>query len=422
MEFFLVICLFLAILMSIFFSAAETAYIAVNRHQLKDASNRNYYFARLAYKLLRNPDSLLSFILLGNNLANVGMTTLVAVITIRYINESFIFVASLLTTFFILIFCEITPKSFAYRYPYQLSVGFAGIVYPLQKLLNPVVWCLGRIVLFLRRGLLGRDDGKNNGIDIAELRGAVVDARGLLSQEQSEMLINILDLNSVSVENAMTTLNNVEACDLNRSLEIIKKKLIRSTHSHLLVFRDNINSGFGFLDVRKSLMMLQRPGVDKEQLAALVEPAPFVPTTVNLLNQLKSFSQSSSANALVVDEYGVLQGMITLKDLVAQITGWLGTRSMRQIGKDVWIVEDSITLRALNNKLGWNLYAQQAKTLRGLILERLEVLPELSTCIDLGEYRIEIGDLKTKTKNGRTVKIWRITDETTDKASSPPQL
>ena len=414
----LIIFLFLVILMSIFFSAAETAYIAVSRHKLKDASDKRHYFARLAHKLLRNPDSLLSFILLGNNLANVAMTTLVAVITIRYINESFVFVTSLLTTFFILIFCEITPKSFAYRYPYQLSVGFAGIVYPLQKLFNPVVWCLYQIVLFVRRGLPGQNNAKNNGVNIAELRGAVVDARGLLSQEQSDMLINILDLNSVSVEDAMTTLNNVEACDLNRSLAAIKEELKQSTHSHLLVFRDNINSGFGFLDVKKSMMILKQPKMGKEQLVALVEPASFVPTTVNLLNQLKSFSQSSSANALVVDEYGVLQGMITLKDLVAQITGWLGTRSMRQVDKGIWIVEDSITLRALNNKLGWNLYARQAKTLKGLILERLDVLPARSTCIDLGEYRIEIGDLRSTAKDGRLVKIWRITDEDADRTPS----
>ena len=416
MDLTLILALLLAIGMSVFFSAAETAYISVNQHKLKDSAKRNIYFARLAHRLLRNPDGLLSFILLGNNLANVGMTTLVAVITIRYFSESFVLAASLLTTFFILVFCEITPKSLAYRYPYQLSVGFAGIIYPLQKLFNPIVWGLYQVVRILQRVLARRNNHDVNGINIAELRGAVVDARALLSQEQSEMLINILDLNSVCVEEAMTTLNHVEACDLSRPLDVIKKKLRRATHSHLLVFRHNINNGFGFLDTKKSLVMLRQPGAGKEQLTALIEPASFIPTTVTLLNQLRQFSQSSSANALVVDEYGVLQGMITLKDLIAQITGWLESRAMRQVGKDTWFVDDSITLRALNNKLGWNLHARQAKTLRGLILEQLEVLPELSTCLALGEYRIEIGALQPKSNDTRRVKIWRVASE--DKAQA----
>ncbi len=400
--------LLLSVAASVFFSAAETAYVAVSRHQLKAAAARNKYLAKLAHKLLNHPDRLLSFILLGNNLANVGMTTLVAVFTIRYFGENFVLVSSLLTTFFILIFCEITPKSIAYRHPYTLTIGSAWLLYPLKALFLPVIVLLSHMVEILKRLILLGKKEKSNGINIAELKGAVVDARALLSVKQSDMLLNILDFHAARVEEAMTALGHVEACDLSQPLPRIKKTLNKAKHSHLLVFMDNINEPLGFLDVRQVKIMFNQAKFTKEKLQSLVLEAPFVPVTVNLLNQLEDFLESKSHHAIVVDEYGVPQGMITLKDIISQITGMLEASSIREIDPHTWLVADSIPLRTLNNRLGLDLKSGQAKTLRGLILEKLEELPRSPVCIAWNEFQITIENEKSGSQRQRWVRICKI--------------
>lgn len=391
-------------LCSMFFSAAETAYFSVNKYRL--AGEAQGLTAQLTLKLYKRPDRLLSLVLLGNNFVNVSIAAIFSLLTVRYAGEHFLFLTSLGTTFLILVFCEAVPKSFALRYSLGFVKASALILYPLQKILTPVLFLIGGFIETIHK-FGARLKGKEEGVgeqSFTELRGAVLEARNILSEPHRNMLMFILDIRYMLVEEVMVRLGEFESLDLNGSSGDILRDAAAANRTHLVVYRNSLTNCLGFINASQLVSLFRTSRPTKRTIRALVEKATYIPGGVTLLNQLEHFVESEHNHAFVVDEYGEIQGMIGLHDIMGRITGSIG--SLTQLSADgSLLVNGDTSLRDINKKLGVNLALKQATTLQGWMQERVESLPAGPICLLEDNCRIEIYEVK----KGRivTARIWR---------------
>jgi Mg2+/Co2+ transporter CorB len=401
------------LLVSGFFSASETAMMAINRYRLKHQAERGNKGARLAQALLDQTDKLLGVVLLGNNLINAAAGTISTVLTIRLFGqgEVTLFLATLILTFLILVFSEVTPKVVGAAYPERIAYPASFVLAPLLKLAYPVVWLVNLFVqglLKLLRIKLRQEDGGNM-LGLEELRTVVLESAKLLPGEHRRILLNLLGLEHITVDDVMTPRNQIEAIDLNEEPDRLAQQIVTSHHTRLLVYENSLEKIAGILHVRRALHTLTSGEITAEALREnLMEPY-FVPEGTPLFTQLRHFQENQKRLALVVDEYGELQGLVTLEDLLEEMVGEFTTQApaqtgwLRQMEDGSWLVEGSALVRHLNRKLGLDFPQDGPKTLNGLLLEHLESIPEAGVSLKIGNTPIEI----VQTQD-RAVKVVRI--------------
>jgi len=397
------------LLLSAFFSGSETALVSLNRYQLRHKARQGHRGARLAETLLQRPDRLIGLILLGNNLVNFSAASLVAIIALEMGGEPAVALGTLALTLVVLIFSEAAPKTLAAMHPERLAFPAAMIYYPLLKILYPIVWLTNVAsngVLFL----LGvrSSDSELQPLTREELRTVVHEAGGRISSRYQQMLLSILDLEKVSVDDVMVPHNEIIGIDLDDEIEEIEAIISKSEHTRLPAYEDNIDNIVGILHLRR-LANLAPLSFDKTSLRELLDEPYFVPEGTPLSKQLVQFQRRRERVALVVDEYGDIQGIVTIEDILEEIVGEFTTDPADQIedvvreGPDSFLVSGTANIRELNRAQGWELPTDGPKTLNGLILELLETIPEPSTCLKISGYPLEI--VASDDNRVRTVRI-----------------
>ncbi len=401
--------LLVLLLLSAFFSGSETALMSLNRYRLRHRARQGHRGARMAETLLRRPDRLIGLILLGNNLVNFSAASLVAIIALELGGEPAVAAGTLILTLVVLIFSEAAPKTLAAMNPERLAYPAAMIYYPLLKVMYPVVWLTNagsNAVLFL---LGARSDQEGlQALTRDELRTLVHEAGSRISSRYQKMLISILDLEQVTVDDVMVPHNEIVGIDLDDDAHEIERIVRDSEHTRLPVYRDNIDNVVGILHLRK-LANLAMQSFDEASLLALLDEPYFVPEGTPLSTQLVQFQRRRLRIALVVDEYGDIQGIVTLEDILEEIVGEFTTDPADEVADVVqesanaWLVDGAANIRELNRAQGWFLPTEGPKTINGLIVELLETIPAPSTCVNIRGYPIEI--VASDENRVRTVRI-----------------
>jgi Mg2+/Co2+ transporter CorB len=400
------------LVLSAFFSGSETALMSLNRYQLRHKAREGHRGAIFAERLLQRPDRLIGLILLGNNLVNMMAASIVGIIAFERGGQTAAALGAFLLTIVVLIFAEAAPKTLAALHPEKLAFPASFIYYPFLKFANPVLWIVwltnvaSNGVLYLV-GVRGKD-AKLHSLTQEELRTLVHEAGSLISSRYRKMLLSILDLEKVTVDDVMVPHNEIVGIDLDDNLEEIEKIIFDSTYTRLPVYRDHIDQIVGILHLRR-LANLAQQSFSQDALATLVDEPYFVPEGTPLSTQLVQFQRRKQRIAMVVDEYGDIQGIVTLEDILEEIVGEFTTDPADE-NEDIvleapgsWIVDGSANVRELNRSQDWELPTEGPKTINGLILELLETIPEPGTCLKVSGYPIEI--IESDDTRIRTVRI-----------------
>ncbi len=398
------------IVMSGFFSSSETALMALNRYRLRHLVEQKNRGAVLAHRLLQQPDRLIGVILLGNNAVNIIAASLATIIGYRLYGEPGIFMASAVLTLVIIIFAEVTPKTLAALYPERVAFPASFVLSPLLR----VTWVIVRSINFVTNGLLqlvGVSPGtsRNEALSPEELRTVVQQAGGLVPDVHQEMLLSILDLESVTVEDIMIPKSEIVGIDLDNDWPDIVEQLIHTQHTRVPVFRDSMDQVIGFTHLRRLLKYLKDDSLTEKILLADLRPPYFIPETTPLNKQLLNFQKEKRRVALAVNEYGDIQGLVVLEDILEEIVGEF-TTDPAAIHQDIfpqkdgsYLINATITVRELKRALQWELPTDGPKTLNGLILEHMQDIPKSGTSLRLYGNPVEI--LQTQHNSVKTVKL-----------------
>jgi len=401
--------LIVLLMLSAFFSGSETALMSLNRYQLRHKARQGHRGAGLAENLLKRPDRLIGLILLGNNLVNFSAASLVAVIAFEIGGQPAVALGTLILTLAVLIFSEAAPKTLAAMHPERLAFPAAMIYYPLLKITYPIVWLTNAAsngVLFL----LGVRENSSDlqSLTREELRTVVHEAGARISSRYREMLLNILDLGQVTVDDVMVPHNEIVGIDLDSNSVEIESLISTSQHTQLPVYRDNIDQVVGILHLRK-LANLAQQDLTRDNLLRLLSEPYFVPEGTPLSTQLVQFQRRGERTALVVDEYGDIQGIVTLEDILEEIVGEFTTDpaddedDVVSEGSDTFLVDATANIREVNRSQNWDLPTNGPKTINGLIIEMLETIPEPGTRLKINGYPIEI--VETDDNRIRSVRV-----------------
>ncbi len=389
--------LVLLLLISAFFSGSETALLTLNRYRLRHRARQGHLGARLAEKLLARPDRLISLILIGSNIANTLATSLVTLAALRVGGPGGVAMASVGLAFVIMVFTDVMPKTVGALRSERLGLPAAVIYYFLLKVTLPVVWLVtlisnGLLRLFGVRG----DQTTQHNLTLDELRTIVTDAGALLPRRRQRMLMSILELEDMTVDEIMIPDNELVGIDLDDEWQAIVDTIAQSPHSRLPVFRGNIENLLGLFHVR-SLVGAMSGTLNQAAIETLLAEAFFVPEGTSVHGLLVQFHRTGQRTAFVVDEYGDIQGMVTIEDILEEILGGFSANSdateadvQKDASAEAWVVNAGINVRALNRMMHWHLPTDGPTTLNGLILEQLEMIPETGTVLRLNGYQVEI--------------------------------
>ena len=401
--------LLVLLLLSAFFSGSETALMSLNRYQLRHKASEGHRGAMLAERMLQRPDRLIGLILLGNNLVNFSAASLVTIMALQIGGEPAAFVGAILLTLIVLIFSEAAPKTLAALHPERLAFPAAMIYYPLLKITYPIVWLTNAAsngVLYLC-GVRSKDNDLQS-LTREELRTVVYEAGARISSRYQLMLLSILDLEKVTIDDVMVPHNEIVGIDLDDDEDEIVKIISESQHTRLPVYRDDIDNMVGLLHLRR-LANLAHEEFSKDQLKSLLTEPYYVPEGTPLSKQLVQFQRRRERIAMVVDEYGDIQGVVTLEDILEEIVGEFTTdpadddNDVVKDGADTYIVDATANIRELNRSQDWDFSTDGPKTLNGLIVENLETIPAPTTCLKIDGYPIEI--VETDENRVRTVRV-----------------
>jgi len=406
----------LAILLVVagFFSIAETSMMALNRYRLKALVRLGNRGAKIASDLLAKTDKLLGVILLCNNLVNAAAATLVGVIAIHLFgaDKIVLMAGTLVVTFLILVFAEITPKVIGVAYAERIAPLAAYVLKPLLQVLYPVVWFVNLFVAPLAF-LFGvrRGGAQPSRLSTEELRMLVLESAQFMPKKHQSILVNLFDLERITVEDMMTPRSRIEAIDIDAEIETINEQLATAYHTRLPVYRGEPGTVIGILHLRKVLHLAQRSELDRAGIESLLNEPYFVPASTPVFAQLQYFQENHQRIALVVDEYGELQGLVTLEDIIEEIIGEFTTTAPASPSAFQWaedgsaLVEGTAPLRELNRKLGLALPLDGPKTLNGLILEHLQDIPVSGVSVKIADVPMEI--VQTQDRVIRTVRLFQ---------------
>jgi len=396
-----------------FFAMSETCLMAVNRYRLKHLIREGSRGARLAGALLDKIDELLAFILAGNTVINAATTILVAEICRRLFGEGdyVLAIATASASFVILVFAEILPKIIGAAYSETIALGASYILTPLIRITRPLMWIINVIVRLLLKILRIRQSAPagSQHLSMAELRTLVLEGGKFIPKKHQSIFLNLFELEDMTVDDTMTPRGQIEHIDLKDELEDIRNALATAHHTRLVVCEGGLDNAVGILHVRKVLNATRREQIDIEGLRAIMRDPYFVPEGTPLLNQLTNFQENQRHMGLVVDEYGEILGLVTMKDILEEIVGEftsqaIGSSALFHKEPDGSVIADgACSLRVLNRKAGFEFPLDGPKTINGLLLEKLEDIPEPGTSLIVADHPLEILQVQN-----RMVKVVRI--------------
>jgi Mg2+/Co2+ transporter CorB len=400
LNYFIALLIFL-ILLSAFFAGSETALMALNRYRLRHLAKNGNRGAQFAERLLQRPDRLIGMILLGNIAVHSAASAITTFLTLRLFGEAWIAVTTGILTVFILIFGEIAPKTLSALHPERVAIPSSYIYIVLQWILFPIIWLTNLMSNGVLR-LLGvsPEDAAEHSLSVEELRSVVAEAGALIPQRHQRMLLSILDLEKATVEDIMVPRNEIVGVDISESWEKIREEIVSSEHTRMPVFNGSIDDLKGVVHLRRVVRLAAENQLDAESLLTLVREPYFIPEGTPLNQQLLNFQNQKRRIGFVVDEYGDIQGLVTLEDILEEVVGEFTSdpaTSMKNVYADQdgsYRVTGFATIRSLNRRLGWKLPTNGPKTLNGLVLEKLENIPQPGRRLDIAGYDIEITETR----------------------------
>lgn len=398
---FLIVSLVVLVLISAFFSGSETAMMAINRYRLRHLARTGNKSAKCVASLLTRPDRLLGVILIGNTFANILAASIATMIAINLYGEKAVLVASVLLTLVVLVFSEVMPKTVAALFSQGFSFVVSRPLLLLLKLFYPIVWIVNAFVNGLLQ-LIGVKIPKHHTDPLTsdELRSVVREAKTILPGKYSSMLLGILDLKRTTVDDIMVPRNELVGIDLDDDWQKMESQITSSGHTCLPVYHQQLDDIQGMLHIREALHLLANKAFNMKNLTQVVEKAYFVPEGTPLYTQLINFQKEKKRRALVVDEYGDIQGLVTLEDILEEIVGEFSTEEdltdddFKPQPDGSYIVEGSVTIREFNRASGWKLPTDGAKTLSGLVIEIMQTTPTAGTTIKVNNYPVEVVNVK----------------------------
>jgi Mg2+/Co2+ transporter CorB len=402
----LILALALLILCSAFFAMAETALMAANKYRLRHLAQRGNRGAITTLWLLDRTDKLLSLVLIANTLINAMATALVTAIAILFFGheESVITIATAVVAFLLIVFAEISPKIIGATYPERISLGSSYVLRPLMKVAKPAIWFVNLFVNVLLRLLRIRGAGVGHAeaqqrLSPEELRSVVLEAGSYIPQKHKSILLNLFELEKISVEDIMTPRSQIEALNLALPVEELKAELTTCYHNKLPVYEGEINRIVGILHVRKAVALLnEEDDLTTGHFRELLTEPYFIPQDTGVFTQLQYFQENKERLGIIVDEYGEVQGLVTLEDIIEEMIGDFTTstpgaarsEAMAWSAQGEVLLEGTTPLRDINKKLGLDLPLDGPKTVNGLLLEQLQEIPEFPIALKIGNCVIEV--------------------------------
>ncbi len=371
--------------------------MSLNRYRLRHLANNGHKGAERAIKLLERPDRLIGLILIGNNLVNILASAIATIVGMRLFGDMGVAIATGVLTLIVLVFAEVTPKTIAAMHPERIAFPSSFVLRGLLTVLSPLV----KVVNFITSGFLRlmgiRSVKEDDALSQEELRTVVHEAGALIPQRHQEMLLSIMDLEKVSVEDVMIPRSELYAININDDFKSINKQVIQSPHTRVLLYRDTIDDAVGFVHLRDALRLQSKEQFSKSSLLRAVKELYFIPEGTPLNVQLANFQRNKERIGLVVDEYGDIQGLVTLEDILEEIVGDFTTSMITTPSEDInkqpdgsYLIDATINIRELNKEMDWDFPIDGPKTLNGLILEYLEEIPEINTSMRIEGYPLEV--------------------------------
>ncbi len=409
----LVIYVLLLLFLVAFFAGTEVALLTVNRYRLRSRATAGNRSAQLAEKLTRNPDRWLGVNLLWITLTTMAAPTVATLIAQRYGGDALVFATTIGLGLFTVVFCELAPKIYAAVRPERIGIPAAYIYWPLVWISWPLVWVANKLANgFLRLIGVSKEQVSEHSLGVEELRLVVAEAGAMVPQRHQQMLLSILDLEKVTVDDIMVPRNEVVGIDLNDDWDDVLAQLRQSQHTRMPVYEGELDNVIGILHMKVVARELLRGRLTRETLTELARArdAYFVPEGTPLNTQLLNFQRQKRRIALVVDEYGDVQGLVTIEDILEEIVGEFTTDPATMMHRDVhaepdgsFVVNASASVRLLNRAMHWALPTDGPKTLNGLVIEYLENIPEPGVSLRIGNYALEV--LQTGENQVRTVRV-----------------
>ncbi len=400
----LFIILFILLLLSAFLSGSETSLMSVNRYKLKHRFKSGEKSAEKVNFLVTNPDKTLGLILLLNNFVNILASAISTLIAVQLYGQAGVAISVFVLTIIILIFAEVTPKTFAALYPDKIAYPISWVFYLLMKVFYPLVV----IVNFLSRLLLRIFGIKSEYVNQElltkdEIKLIVKESSERIPKSHEDMIVNMLDLEKVKVEDAMIPRGELIAVDIESDKDQITQSILKCKHTRIPIYRGELNKLLGFLHKRKIIEMLVEGNITKDKIITNINPPYFIPEDTSLTSQLIEFKKERKRIGFVVDEYGDVKGVVTLDDILEEIVGnYKNTEKengIRKINDKIYLVEGAVQVREINKILNWKIPEDVAKTINGFILESLENIPSKGVVFDRSGYSFEIMDVSNNFVN-----------------------
>ncbi len=376
--------------------------MSINRYRLRHLVKEKHKSAQRVDELLKRPDRLIGLILIGNNLVNIAASAVATVLGMRLLGDAGIVVATFALTLVILIFAEVTPKTLAALYPEKVAFPSSVILKLLLKLLFPVVVTVNWITNGMLK-LIGvsPEQIEEHSLSKEELKTVLNESGAMLPTNHQDMMTSILDLDHVTVEDIMIPRSEINAIDINDDWKDISKQLTNAQHTRVLLYRDQIDDAVGFIHSRDALRLLTKEQFDKPSLLRAVREIYYIPESTSLNTQLLKFQQNKERIGLVVDEYGDIQGLVTLEDILEEVVGDFTTTKTPAPSDEVDVqndgsvmVDGGANVRDLNKEMRWHLPTEGPKTLSGLIVEYLEDIPQTQLGLKIAGYPMEVVEIK----------------------------
>ena len=399
----LIVSLIVMVVVSAYFSGSETGMMTLNRYRLRHLAKQGNRATRRVEKLLRKPDRLISLVLIGNNLVNILASAIATIVGMRLYGNAGVAIATGVLTFVVLIFAEVLPKTIAALYPEKVAFPSSLLLGPLQIVMMPLVWLLNTVTRILMRMVgIKVDNVVSTALSKDELRTIVNESHSQISQRNQDMLLSILDLEKVSVSDIMVPRNEIVGIDINDDWKAIIRQLTHSPHGRIVLYRDSLDDAISMLRVREAYrLMTEKQEFTKEILLRAADEIYYVPEGTPLSTQLVKFQRNKKKVGLVVNEYGDIQGLITVEDILEEIVGDFTTSMSPTLAEEVnpqndgsVIIEGGANIREINKAFNWHLPEEEARTINGMLLEVLEEIPANGTRVRISQYDIDILDVQ----------------------------
>ena len=391
------------VIVSAYFSGSETGMMTLNRYRLRHLAKQGNRAAKRVEKLLRKPDRLISLVLIGNNLVNILASAIGTIVGMRLYGNAGVAIATGVLTFVVLVFAEVLPKTIAALYPEKVAFPSSFLLGPLQIIMMPLVWLLNMVTRLLMRMVgIKADVVVSGALSKDELRTIVNESRSQISRRNQDMLLSVLDLEKVSVNDIMVPRNDIVGIDINDDWKSIVRQLTHSPHGRIVLWRDSPDNAISMLRVREAYrLMTEKNEFTKEVMLRAADEIYYIPEGTPLSIQLVKFQRNKKKVGLVVNEYGDIQGLLTVEDILEEIVGDFTTSMSPTLAEEVTpqndgsvIIDGTANVRELNKAFNWHLPEEEARTVNGMLLEALEEIPAIGTRVRIEQYDIDILDVQ----------------------------